>query len=164
MFNNLRETVKALNADAKNVANCEKAKNLRKKLHSIGLPLAILGFLGVITCFVLFVVGGMNATPDGRIPTMIVISAVLLIPCGIIASIGISLALIGLKIAITGYATNMIDETVGHNCPKCGEPVDSEKEYCSKCGTKLKKECPNCKHSNDGKAEYCESCGTKLDK
>lgn len=164
MFNNLRETVKALNADAKNVANCEKAKNLRKKLLSIGLPLAILGFLGVITCFVLFVVGGMNATPDGSIPTMIVISAVLLIPCGIIASIGISLALIGLKIAITGYATNMIDETVGHNCPKCGEPVDSKKEYCSKCGTKLKKECPNCKHSNDGKAEYCESCGTKLEK
>ena len=34
MFNNLQETIKALNADVKNVANCEKAKRLRKKLSS----------------------------------------------------------------------------------------------------------------------------------
>ena len=30
MFKNLQESIKALNADVKTVANCEKAKKLRK--------------------------------------------------------------------------------------------------------------------------------------
>ena len=47
MFNNLRETIKALNADVNNVANSEKAKKLRSKLLKIGIPLAVCGFLGV---------------------------------------------------------------------------------------------------------------------
>ena len=54
MYNNLRGTINDLNSDVKNVANCEKAHKLRKKLFSIGLPMAIIGFAGVLTCFILF--------------------------------------------------------------------------------------------------------------
>ena len=47
MFKNLRETIMTLNADVNNVANSEKATNLRRKLLRKGIPMAIGGFLGV---------------------------------------------------------------------------------------------------------------------
>ena len=55
MFNNLRNEIVELNKDVNNVANSERAKALRKKLITIGLVLAILGFGGVFVCFILFV-------------------------------------------------------------------------------------------------------------
>ena len=61
MFKSLKETIKALNADVKNVANCEKAKKLRKKLLVIGLSLAIIGLVGLLGSFALFASVGMSA-------------------------------------------------------------------------------------------------------
>ncbi len=162
MFKNLQETVKALNADVKNVANCEKAKNLRKKLLAIGLPMAIGGFLGVFICFVLFATAGFGAMGPNGFSNRIMIPFLLFIPFGVVGGIGSTIAGLGFKIVITGYATNLIDETVGNNCPNCGETIGSEMLFCTKCGTKVKKECPNCKHVNNYKSDYCEKCGTKL--
>lgn len=154
MFKSLEETIKALNADVKNVANCEKAKKLRKKLLAIGLPLDIIGILGIFICFILFVIASDE--------TGIMISLLTIIPCAIFAGIGSTIASLGFKIIITGYTTNLINETVGNNCPNCGETISSEMYFCSKCGTKVRKECPNCKYINNHKSDYCEKCGTKL--
>ena len=60
LFSGLGDEIKALNSDVKNVANCERAKKLRRKLLSIGLPMAIIGFAGVFTCFVLFATAGFS--------------------------------------------------------------------------------------------------------
>ena len=150
MFKNLQETIKELNADVKNVTNCEKAKRLRKKLLAIGLPLAIGGILGVFIGFALFTTAGFGA------------SFLLAFPCGVVGVIGINIASLGFEIVITGYTTNLINETVGNNCPNCGETIGSEMLFCSKCGTKVRKECPNCKYVNNHKSVYCEKCGTKL--
>lgn len=163
MFKNLQETIKALNADAKNVANCEKAKNLRKKLLTIGLTMAIVGFLGVFACFVMFTLAGANSMGTEGFSTKILVPFLLFIPCGIIAAIGAKLASLGFKIVVAGYTTSLIDETVGNSCPKCGEAITPEMQFCSKCGTKVRKECSKCKHINNHKSEYCEKCGTKLD-
>ena len=163
MFKNLQETIKALNADIKNVANCEKAKKLRKKLLTIGLPLAICGFLGVFICFALFATAGFDAFGGNRFTARIMVPFLLFIPCGIVGSIGSVLTSLGLKIVVTGYATNLINETVGNNCPKCGETINSEMLFCTKCGTKVRKECSKCKHVNNHKSDYCEKCGTRLD-
>lgn len=162
MFNNLQETIKALNADVKNVANCEKAKRLRKKLLAIGLPLAICGFLGVFICFALFATAGFDAMGSNGFSARIMVPFLLFIPCGVVGGIGSMIASLGFKIVITGYTTNLINETVGNNCPNCGETIGSEMYFCSKCGTKVRKECPNCKYVNNHKSEYCEKCGTKL--
>lgn len=162
MFKNLQETIKALNADVKNVANCEKAKKLRKKLLAIGLPLAIGGFLGVFICFVLFATAGVDAMGPNGFSARIMVPFLLFMPCGIIGAIGSTIASFGFRIVITGYTTNLINETVGKNCPNCGETISSEMNFCSKCGTSLKKECQNCKFVNNHKSDYCEKCGTKL--
>lgn len=164
MFKNLNETVKALNADVNNVANCEKAKSLRKKLLAIGLPMAICGFLGAFVCFAVFAVTAvtsMNAM-SFSVPTGIVIPFILFIPCGVVGGIGLNIASIGFKIVITGYTTNLVNETVGNNCPKCGETIELGSSFCPKCGERLKKRCEACNHVNSHKNDYCENCGKKL--
>ena len=163
MFKNLEDTIKSLNADVKNVANCEKAKKLRKKLLAIGLPLAIIGFVGAFICFVLFVTAGFNDVEPSGFAVSTIVPFILIIPCTLVGALGTVIASLGFKIIVTGYTTNLINETVGNNCPNCGESINQEMHFCSKCGTKLRKECSNCKHINNYKSEYCEKCGTKLD-
>ena len=163
MFRNLQETIKAMNADINNVANSEKAINLRKKLLRIGVPMAIIGFTGVFVCFVLFATAGFSAFGENGFTARILVPFVLFIPFGIVGGIGASIASLGFKITITGYTTNLIDETVGNNCPNCGETIQPEMLFCSKCGTKVRKECKNCNYVNDHKSEFCSKCGKKLD-
>ena len=161
MFKSLEETIKALNADVKNVANCEKAKKLRKKLLAIGLPLAICGFLGVFICFALFATGSMGMGHNG-FSARIMVPFILFLPCGFIGMIGSNIASLGFKIVVTGYTTNLINETVGNNCPNCGETINEDMLCCPKCGTMVRNECSKCKHINSHKNDYCEKCGTKL--
>lgn len=61
-------------------------------------------------------------------------------------------------------------------CPSCGEELDLEVMFCSKCGTKQEtpqeeiqfketegKACPGCNEVNETSAMFCCKCGTKLD-
>ncbi len=163
MFKNLEETIKTLNADANNVANSIKAKNLRKKLLSIGLTLTICGFLGVFICFVIILTAGFNSFGPNGFSAIIIIPFILFIPCGVVGGIGLVITSLGFKIVVTGYTTNLINETIGNNCPNCGETLNLENIFCPKCGTKIKKECPSCQQINDYKSKFCSKCGTKLD-
>ena len=159
MFKNLQETVKTLNADVKNVANCERAINLRKKLLKIGLPMAIGGYLGLFICFTLFALSG----PLSWGTAGIMIPFILFLPCGAVGMIGSTIASLGFKIVVTGYTSDLIDEAVGNNCPKCGEIINSDMMFCPKCGEKVRKECSKCHHINNLKHDFCEKCGNKLD-
>jgi len=47
-------------------------------------------------------------------------------------------------------------------CPKCGDSVDANENYCSKCGVSIYKKCEKCNTINEANDEYCRSCGTKL--
>ena len=163
MFKDLQETIKLLNADISNVANCEKAKKLRKKLLSIGLPLAIIGYIGAFICFILFATAGFDAFGPNGFSSRIIIPFVLFVPCGFIGGVGSIIASLGFKIVITGYTTNLINESIGNNCPNCGASIGSETNFCSKCGTQIKKECPCCSHINKHDNHFCENCGSKLE-
>ncbi|HBD06438.1 MAG TPA: hypothetical protein DCY93_03395 [Firmicutes bacterium] len=163
MFRNLHETIKALNADVKTVANCQKAKKLRKRLLAIGLPLAIVGYAGALVCFILFGTAGSKAFGENGFTARLMVPFFLAIPCALIGAIGTMIASLGFKIVITGYTANLIDETVGNNCPNCGETITPETQYCPKCGTHVRKECSKCHHINSHKNDYCEKCGNKLD-
>ena len=152
MFRNLNEEIKSLNSDVNNVANSERAKKLRKKLLGIGIPMVVVGFLGVIACFILI--------PTGIISPMLI--PAIFLPCGLIAIVGMSIALMGFRIVVAGYTSNLIDDTVGNNCPNCGDKVDADEMFCSKCGFQVKKECPNCKTINSHKDSFCKKCGKEL--
>ena len=163
MFKGLQDTIKALNADVSNVANCEKAKKLRRTLLSIGIPMAAVGFIGLFTCFILFATAGMDAFGPNGFTARIMVPFILFIPCGLIGGIGASIASLGFKIVVTGYTTNLINETVGNVCPNCKANINPDMPFCKKCGHKLVKTCHSCNHENDHKSDFCEKCGTKLD-
>ncbi len=163
MFKNLNEEIKRLNSDVKTVANCKRAKSLRNKLLGIGLPMAIIGFGGAFTCFILFATAGFDAfSPDGGFTPRILIPFILLIPCALLGSIGTSIARMGFNILVTAYTTDLIDETVGNRCPACNESLDGDENFCSKCGAKIKNECPHCHEINDIDDKFCKQCGTSL--
>ena len=158
MFKHLQETIKSLNADVKTVANCERAKKLRCKLLKIGLPMAIVGYLAMFVCFALFALSG----PLSWGAAGMMIPFLLFLPCAAVGGFGSYIASLGFKIVVTGYTTDLIDEAVGNNCPKCGETINSEMLFCVKCGSKVRKECSKCKHVNSHKHDFCEKCGNKL--
>lgn len=163
MFNNLRNTILNLNADVNNVANCEKARKLRKKLLAIGLTLAIAGIVLSFVCIVMFALGA--AKNVGEVSFNIVpvlVPALLLLPCGLMASIGLILTVLALKIVVTGYATGVVKETIGNNCPNCNTAIKNGELYCPKCGTRFSKKCEACGFENDSKNEFCSQCGKSL--
>ena len=162
MFNNLRDTIKALNSDVKDVANCKRAKALRKKLLGIGTTLVLAGIIGIITCLALFITAGEGAFTQNGFSARVLVPFILIIPFGLITGVGSFLVSLALKIVITGYTANLVDETVGSHCHNCGENIDPELNFCSKCGSQQKKECSVCKHQNKLDNNYCEKCGNKL--
>lgn len=164
MFRNLRNEIILLNADVKNVANSEKAKKLRKKLFNIGIPLTVIGLAGVFTCFVLFTCFGIQSVQEGvGFPSAILVPFFLIIPFAIMGSIGTSLISIASKIVITSYTANLVDSVVRDTCPNCGNTLNGNENFCSKCGTAVQKKCPKCGHINKKENCFCEQCGERID-
>ena len=163
MFSRLTETIKNINANANDVANSERAKRLKKRLYAIGLPMAICGFVGALVCFIMVPLAGCGEDPFDVPVWKFVLPGVLMVPCAMVGGFGMMILSVSAKIAITGYTTNLIQETIGYNCPVCGETLQAEMNFCPKCGNAVKKICPSCQSENTYSSEYCSACGTKLE-
>ena len=172
MFNKLTDFVKRLNANTTDLTNCEKAKKLRKALLIIGGILIVIGAIGIIFCFIkLFIIsfnlldttlGNSGNTQDvftKFIPYFvgIIISAVFLF-------VGIPLFRIGLSILIGGVGSKFVDKAMNNRCSKCGTVIESNEDFCHKCGNQLRYTCSKCGTKNDPDHDYCVNCGNKLDK
>ena len=162
MFQELREEIRLLNSDVNNVANSKKAKELRNKLLRIGVPLAVIGFGGAFCCFIAFTLAGFMGAMDGSRIAAILVPFFLIIPFFALGSVGSTLVSLALKIVITGYTSNLVEETVWERCPKCGDRITKEELFCNKCGNQLRKKCPKCDFINEPSNNYCVKCGEKL--
>jgi len=48
-------------------------------------------------------------------------------------------------------------------CPICGLKLKPDAEFCTNCGTKLKKVCPSCGNAIENlSGKFCEKCGASL--
>ncbi len=163
MFSGLKETILKLNSDISNVANQERAKQLRKKLLKWGGILLGVGLLGVFTCFILFAVFGitMVANFNGGFPVLIFIPFFLIIPFALVVACGAVLLKLGLSILIAGATTKFIDNSLNQRC-SCGNMISSKDKFCPKCGKPVKKFCPKCNYENESESQFCSNCGEKL--
>ena len=48
------------------------------------------------------------------------------------------------------------------NCPKCGDKVDANENFCSKCGSSIYIKCNKCNTVNETTDVFCRNCGNKL--
>ena len=160
MFNQIKETIRNLNANVNDIANSQKAKELRHKLLTIGIVLMCVGGIGMLVCFTLFIVFSFQAGTD--ISAAIIVPFVLIIPFTLVLSIGVMLIQLGLKIIIVGASSQIINKSLSAVCPNCGDQIDDDEVYCNKCGLKLRQTCPSCGTVNDADSDYCRKCGTRL--
>lgn len=47
-------------------------------------------------------------------------------------------------------------------CPKCGDVIDSDENFCSKCGFSMHIKCNKCGSVNEATDRFCRTCGNKL--
>ncbi len=47
-------------------------------------------------------------------------------------------------------------------CPSCGDNVDANENFCSKCGAQIYKKCSKCKTVNEAGDAFCRNCGKSL--
>ena len=137
-------------------------------LMIVGLLVAVLALALIIGGVILFIKG---VKVDGVWPTAwrIVLSVVMVLfglPFGYVAFMMMVTAnsMISVKDGNVSDVGNSAVGTVNINkCPKCGEKLEDEAEFCHKCGAEVESvnKC-HCGHKNKADAEYCAKCGKKL--
>lgn len=156
--------LQSLIAKANKSSNKDEVKNIRNKLIKYGLVAGIGGFLGVFVCFVSFAVLGFSAVSNfnGGFSMSILIPFFLLIPCGVVGSLGLLTFKAGVAIVVVQKGTEFLDEN--KYCPECGDVVADDEQYCNKCGTPLliEKICRECDTKNDLDSKFCKTCGSRL--
>ncbi|MBO5910310.1 MAG: zinc ribbon domain-containing protein, partial [Clostridia bacterium] len=137
-------------------------------LAIVGIVVAILALVGIVCGVWLFVKGCIISGIWATI-WRVIVGAILAIFGGSLGWVAIMLfatanSMINVKDGNVGDVGNSAMGTVNINkCPKCGEKLEDNAEFCHKCGTGVDDifKC-ECGHKNKADAEFCNKCGKKL--
>ncbi len=163
MFDQLKNEIFNLNSGPRTAAEVERAKKLRKRLLAFGVPLSILGFIGVFACIVYLIAAGWDAfdksvfwlSPRGLLPI------VLSIPCVLIGALGVVLVIWALRIIVVDYTDKIMQASVQH-CSYCGKELAGDEDFCTGCGRKIISTCPSCGTPHAPSDRFCKRCGSPL--
>lgn len=146
---------------AKNTANSEEAKAIRKKLlryGGFGLLVGLLMVVGGFISFATYKPGSAGINSSGPIGAMVVFML-----GGLVSGLSLYVLFAGFSIFAAGVSTKFLDTR--DKCPNCNDGIDSDEKKCSKCGYDLegnKKYRCSCGKINQAGDTYCRTCGTKL--
>ena len=140
----------------------------KKALMIVGILVTVLSLAGLAGGVLLIVFGSMNPNGAWEIIWRIVLGSIIVIFGAIFFSIGITM------LAITRSMINTIGGSVADGnraigtinitkCPKCGEKLSDDSNFCKKCGEKIGIEiCPNCGLPLPKDSKFCEHCGKEI--
>ena len=151
MFGGLKKKIYKLNADISDVDRTSKAKKLKRKLLIFGLLMMIVGFGGVVACFIYMITNITNLTRSNLFSYAIIY---LYIPLLALGAVGVSITKLAFKVDTS--------ESIRPFCLNCRTPVEGNEKYCMNCGTRLNSKCPKCGTFNDGKRDTCRNCNERL--
>ena len=159
-LNRFMDYIRDLNLKTAQTLDTEKAKRIKKLLIGWGIFGLILGICLVITGMAIFMSG--DGPSSFGFPPNIFIGMAVFFLGGLIAGFS-SLALqAGIAVIVTGAATKFAD--LSEKCPKCGDVVETDEQYCTKCGEPLNvnSKCRYCGCQNKVSAKHCKQCGRQL--
>ena len=146
----LLNTINKLNSNISDQNSNKKARRAKKVLMSFGGIFTILGVLGIVISIILFGIGASDSARElfftdhfegAGMNNYTMSGLILLISCGVLMIIGITLLIYGSKVVVFDIVAKNIKI----------KNITGEKQFCSYCGSEIPK------------GEYkCSSCGAPL--
>ena len=161
---------KEVNRNIGKAFSTEKAKKIRKNFIAWGIVLTIIAVIALVIGFVIMFnpisdvikdAGNYEVEPINIVGHTFAGFEIIFVGAFVLM-IGITMLRAGLMIVVVDAGSILLD--IDQKCPKCGDPIDEDEQFCGKCGTPLKvnTKCASCGTQNEVNDKFCRNCGKEL--